>query len=54
MAALALRGACPRSRPVAAALPGGVLDVCVLPDDTVLLTGPAQTVFTGTVDLPEA
>ena len=54
VAALALQGVCPRSQPVAVTLPGGVLDVCVLPDDTVLLTGPAQTVFTGTVDLPEA
>lgn len=51
VAAGVLRGCCPREQEVSVTLPGGTLEVQVLADDTVLLTGPAQTVFDGTVDL---
>lgn len=46
-----LRHDCPREVPVEVTLPGGMLTVQVLQDDTVLLTGPAETVFTGSVEL---
>lgn len=50
VAALVLQGRCSRGEVVEVALPGGVLEVTVLEDDTVLLTGPAQTVFEGEVE----
>ena len=46
-AAMVLRGLCRRGAPIAVTLPGGTLTVRVQPDDTVLLTGPAQTAFHG-------
>lgn len=46
-----LRGRCRRDTPIAVALPGGALTVCVRADDTLLLTGPACTAFTGSVEL---
>lgn len=51
VAALVLQGLCPRGEVVEVTLPGGVLEVTVLEDDTVLLTGPAQTVFEGEVEV---
>lgn len=50
-AALVLHGACPRAAEIEVAQPGGTLQVQVLADDTVLLTGPAYTVFEGTVEI---
>ncbi len=50
-AAFVLRGACPRQAEIEVAQPGGTLQVQVLADDTVLLTGPALTVFEGTVEI---
>lgn len=46
-----LQGTCPRNAEIQVQLPGGILTVCVLEDDTVLLTGPAETVFAGSIDL---
>lgn len=46
-----LMGQCPREKTVEVSLPGGVLGVQVLADDTVLLTGPAETAFSGRVAL---
>lgn len=46
-----LRGGTPRDTPVTVTLPGGVLTVQVLPDDTVLLTGPAETAYEGVVEI---
>lgn len=51
VAVLALQGYCVRGVPVEVTLPGGTLEVCVLEDDTVLLTGPAQTVFEGALEI---
>lgn len=45
-----VRGLCPREKPVDVVLPGGTLQVCVLKDDSVLLTGPAETVYEGTLE----
>lgn len=45
-----VRGLCPREKPVDVMLPGGTLQVCVLQDDTVLLTGPAETVYEGKIE----
>lgn len=45
-----VRGLCPRGKPVDVMLPGGTLQVCVLQDDTVLLTGPAETVYEGKIE----
>lgn len=45
-----VRGLCQREKPVDVVLPGGTLQVCVLNDDTVLLTGPAETVYEGTLE----
>lgn len=45
-----VRGMCPREKPVDVVLPGGTLQVCVLQDDTVLLTGPAETVYEGVAE----
>lgn len=46
-----LRGYCPRGTSIEVHLPGGALTVQVLQDDTVLLTGPAETVFWGSVEV---
>ena len=51
VAAQVLTGRCPREKTVEVSLPGGRLGVQVLADDTVLLTGPAETVFSGTIVL---
>lgn len=51
VAAQVLTGRCPRKKTVEVSLPGGRLGVQVLADDTVLLTGPAETVFSGTIVL---
>ncbi len=48
-AAMVLRGLCRRGAPIAVTVPGGTLTVQVQPDDTVLLTGPAETAFAGSV-----
>lgn len=45
-----VRGLCRREKPVDVVLPGGTLQVCVLNDDTVLLTGPAETVYEGKIE----
>lgn len=50
-AALVLRGDCPREEEIEVSQPGGRLQVQVLADDTVLLTGPAHTVFEETVEI---
>lgn len=50
-AAMVLLGRCARQTEIAVRLPGGTLHVCVLPDDTVLLTGPARTVFAGEIEI---
>ena len=50
-AAMTLRGVCMRGTPIAVQLPGGTLTVCVGEDDTLTLTGPAETVFEGTVEV---
>ena len=47
--AMVLQGVCRRCTPIEVQLPGGVLTVCISPDDTVQLTGDAVTVFTGEV-----
>ena len=51
VAALARRGLCPRETPVTVELLGGELQITVLADDRVLLAGPAETAFTGTVEV---
>ena len=48
-AAMVLRGVCKRGTTIAVHLPGGPLTVCVGNDDTVTLTGPAETVFEGEI-----
>lgn len=49
--AMVLQGQCSREEDIEVRLPGGTLRVRVLEDDTVLLTGPARTVFTGEIEL---
>ena len=48
-AAMVLRGVCKRQTAITVHLPGGVLAVCAGTDDTVTLTGPAETVFEGEI-----
>ena len=48
---MALRGVCKRGTPIAVQLPGGTLTVGVGEDDTLTLTGPAETVFEGVVEV---
>lgn len=48
-AAMVLRGLCPRKAPLTVQLPGGALTVCVTTNDTLTLTGPAETVFEGRI-----
>ncbi len=50
-AAMVLRGLCPRETSITVELPGGTLAVCIAKDDTLTLTGPAQTVFEGKITL---
>ncbi len=52
-AALTLRGICPRNTAITVHLPGGDLTVCVAKDDTLTLTGPAETVFEGKIELAQ-
>lgn len=49
--AMMLQGRCPRKEEIRVRLPGGQLSVRILADDTVLLTGPARTVFDGEIEL---
>ena len=51
-AAMVLRGLCPRKTPIEIDLPGGTLTVRAAPDDTLTLTGPAETVFEGKIAFP--
>lgn len=51
VAALALRGICPRGQAVQVGLLGGTLSITVQPDDTVLLAGPAEVAFTGVAEV---
>lgn len=51
VAAQVLQGNCPRQTPVTVTLPGGTLTVQILPDETVLLTGPAETVYEGVLEI---
>lgn len=50
-AAMVLRGLCPRETPLTVRLPGGELTVCIAADDTMTLTGPAETVYDGKITL---
>ncbi|MGN0652256.1 MAG: diaminopimelate epimerase, partial [Gemmiger sp.] len=50
-AAMVLRGVCSWDTPVDVALLGGVLSITVCRDGTVLMTGPAETAFTGTAEV---
>ena len=47
-AAAVLTGRCARSVPILVQMPGGTLEVQVLRDDTLLLTGDAAATFSGT------
>lgn len=51
VAALALRGVCPRGAGVTVALLGGDLTITILDDDTVLMAGPAETAYTGVAEV---
>lgn len=51
VAALVLRGVCPRGTPVAVELLGGTLQITVLDDDRVRMAGPAEVAFTGTAEV---
>lgn len=48
-AAMVLRGTAPRGTPIDVQLLGGTLSITVGEDDEVLMTGPAETAFTGIV-----
>ena len=50
-AAMVLRGVCPRGETIEVALLGGVLGILVDADDAVHMSGPAETAFTGTVEV---
>lgn len=47
-AAAVLAGRCPRNAPILVQMPGGTLEVRILKDDTIILTGDAAATFTGT------
>lgn len=49
--AMVLRGVCPRDVPIEIELLGGTLSVTVRSDDHVLLSGPAETAFTGEAEV---
>ncbi len=51
VAALTEQGICPRGEDVHVALRGGELVIRVLPDGALLMTGPAETVCEGTVQI---
>ena len=51
VAALALRGVCPRGETVEVQLAGGVLNILVDDEDAVWMAGPAEVAFTGTVEV---
>lgn len=51
VSALVLRGVCPRNVPVSVELLGGVLEITVCEDDTVLMSGPAEVAFTGVAEV---
>ena len=51
VAALVLRGVCPRSEAVQVDLLGGTLSITVDEGDGVRMAGPAETTFTGTVEV---
>ena len=51
VAALVLRGVCPRNVPVDVHLLGGILSITITADDNILMTGPAETAFVGCVEV---
>ena len=51
VAAMVLRGVCPRNEVVEVELAGGVLNILVDEADAVWLSGPAETAFTGEVEV---
>ena len=51
VAALVLRGVCPRNLPVDVHLLGGTLSITITADDDILMTGPAETAFVGCVEV---
>ena len=51
VAALVLRGVCPRNVPVDVHLLGGILSITITADDNILMTGPAKTAFVGCVEV---
>ena len=51
VAALVLRGVCPRNVPVDVHLLGGTLSITITADDNILMTGPAKTAFVGCVEV---
>ena len=51
VAALVLRGVCPRNVPVDVHLLGGTLSITITADDDILMTGPAETAFVGCVEV---
>ena len=51
VAAMVLRGDCPRGEPVEVELAGGTLRITVGEDDGVLMAGPAETAFIGVVEV---
>ena len=51
VAALVLRGMCPRNVPVDVHLLGGILSITITADDDILMTGPAETAFVGCVEV---
>ena len=51
VSAMVLRGVCPRDVPVEVELLGGRLNITVRSDDHVLLSGPAETAFTGEAEV---
>ena len=51
VAALVLRGVCPRNVPVDVHLLGGILSITITADDDILMTGPAETAFVACVEV---
>ena len=51
VAALVLRGVCPRNVPVDVHLLGGILSITITANDNILMTGPAETAFVGCVEV---
>ena len=48
---MVLRGVSPRDVPIQIELLGGTLEITVRSDDHVLLSGPAETAFTGEAEV---